>query len=135
MSDLAHLLNKYAGINPPGICWLWPDDTGLSYCFECAEEQINYFGRGTNVDGGWGGQEHDCCVHCETCGRMLDYSLTDAGVEYEIDHFSKLRFRKPLSWDDAARIARMVDAAPENKRVICIARRALRAAGIMEEKT
>ncbi len=124
--DLLKQLEAYAGIDPPAICWLSPDN-GKTYCEECAEEQVNYFGSGTFVDGGWAGQDSDCCIHCATCGRALDYWLTTAGVANELAHFHSVRFPKPLSRDDAFHVARLLGSAPDDMEVIAVARRAIRA--------
>ncbi|GAF99040.1 unnamed protein product, partial [marine sediment metagenome] len=44
-------------------------------------------GDGVFVDGGWGGMDEDGCVFCEICEARLDASLTQYGVESEVDHF------------------------------------------------
>jgi hypothetical protein len=58
---------------------------------------------------------------------MLDYSLTDEGVAYELDHFRSIRFHKPLFRDDAFHVARMLACATDDKEVVAVARRAVRA--------
>lgn len=53
--------------------------------------------------------EDDGCRHCETCGALLDYTLTNYGVENELDHFSDAD--SVWDWNDA-------DACFELSRVI-----------------
>lgn len=68
-----------------------------TFCFECGEKrrlelivenkdnpkELDHLG---SLDGGFS-QESDSCVHCETCGHILSYSLTNYGAESEWDHF------------------------------------------------
>jgi hypothetical protein len=79
--------------------WVCGGDEGLNYCDVCAEKKAaqlkaenpegNY-----DVGGGWGGNEEDGCAHCETCGTLLGYSLTDYGRDSELDHYARHMKRK-----------------------------------------
>ena len=70
-----------------------------TFCFDCGEkrraeliashpgktpEQLNLH----MLDGGWS-IECDSCEHCEKCGQLLEYSLTDYGAESEWEHFQE----------------------------------------------
>ena len=66
-------------------------DEGLSYCYECAEKEIEKLTKEDPegewiLDGGWGG-ESDSTPFCEGCGKMLSASLTNYGCEAELQHF------------------------------------------------
>ena len=108
--------------------WLGGDeaDQGLSYCYECAEKAVSA-GDGEYVDGGWQ-QDSDGCCHCETCGRLLDYTLTDYGVTEELSHFRAARLRGELHPEAAYHLARILeqhDEHPEVKQLLPKVRRAL----------
>ncbi len=80
---------------------------GESYCYECCEKEVDKINKeliakgeitvdedgdirdddGAFVDGGWGGIDEDGCAFCEICNKRLDASLTQYGVESEVDHF------------------------------------------------
>jgi hypothetical protein len=74
--------------------WVGNGDEGESYCRDCCEKEVarleaenpegDYF-----VDGGWGGEE-DGCAFCsnDECGRLLECSYTNYGVESELEHFA-----------------------------------------------
>lgn len=67
-------------------------DDGSHYCYDCACKKVaelnaknpedDYY-----VDGGSGFYNEDCPRICGTCGETLDCGLTDAGLNYELDHF------------------------------------------------
>lgn len=77
--------------------WLGGDgaDQGPSYCRECAQAHVDN-GDAEFIDGGYQ-QDNDGCCHCEDCGRLLDYTLTDYGVEEELEHFKGDRMRRVVS--------------------------------------
>lgn len=108
------------------------DNEGLSYCQKCALEKIAGLSaewlisdKEFFLDGGWEAHEADSCVHCDICGALLEYTLTDYGVNAELDHYSRHMKRKghllpeeayhivaaleQLEWcDDGKRVARGV---------------------------
>lgn len=83
---------------------------GGSYCQSCAEAQIAILKKASPdkdffLDGGWEAHESDSCVHCQTCCALLEYTLTDYGVDYELDHYSRhMRRKGPLSPEEAYHI-------------------------------
>jgi hypothetical protein len=105
-------------------------DEGLNYCRCCAEDFVEKVNKelqnddnlvfGASLDG------EDSPAICYICHAILDYDLSSHGVEYELDHFMRRRFRKRLTAEDAYSIARMLEAAPENKDVLRVANRAIR---------
>lgn len=126
-NDAVRVLDAYADMSPKNPCWLDGDDAnaGLSYCRDCAEKAVAA-GDGDSVDGGWDWQKSDGCVHCETCGALLGYVLTEYGVEEELDHFSQDKsITTPLSKDVAFHVARVLEAAPEDSRAIAVASKAV----------
>ena len=116
-------LNRYAGWHRAAPYWLYMDDCGYTYCHKCAVMALTSR-PGAELDGGFS-CEGDSSEYCETCGKLLDYTLTDYGASVEIDHFSKVRFRAPLSRDDAYCIARMFGANPDDETALKVARRAI----------
>lgn len=102
------------------------DDEGLNYCRDCAEARIaqlkvakpagDFF-----IDGGWAAYESDTCVHCHTCGSLLQYSLTEFGVSSEIDHFTKhMRRKGGLPAEEAYHIVAALEQAErmEDQKII-----------------
>jgi len=82
------------------LCWI-STVTGYSdeeYCRDCADVKVAELisagadPEGTHVDGGWGGGQSDSPERCETCGIILETTLTDYGVEEELSHFSSNSF-------------------------------------------
>jgi len=68
-------------------------DNGSCYCRDCCQAKVVKLnqqepGGGYSVDGGWVTQE-DCPRNCEDCGVTLHCLLTEAGVEYELDHWRR----------------------------------------------
>lgn len=109
------LINALGEFDPPYEYWLGGDDVdqGPSYCTQCAEKQVTA-GNAQFVDGGWL-TEHDGCCHCDTCGQLLDYTLTDHGVESEIYHFAE----NPPGTDSETifHLLRLLEAAPDDAQV------------------
>lgn len=116
----------------PYPCWLGGDDAdqGPSYCRECAQKHVDA-GHAAFVDGGWP-QDNDGCCHCEDCGRLLDYTLTEYGVQEEYDHFKRDRLRRKMTPELAYHLARLLEAhdqQPEVLRLLPKVRRALARVG------
>ncbi len=69
------------------------ESEGTNYCLACCEKRVAEIlaahpGAVDDVDvDGIGRTEHDSPPYCETCGAKLDASLTDYGVDQEIEHF------------------------------------------------
>lgn len=116
-------LDRYAGMCRADPYWLSNDDCGYTYCRKCALKVLKAT-PGAELDGGFH-FESDSCEHCETCGKPLDYTLTNTGASAEMDHYSKVRFRAPLDRDEAYHVARMFGADTENETSLKIACRAV----------
>lgn len=91
------------------------DNEGLDYCRDCAEVRVAQL-KVVNpdgeffIDGGWEAHESDGCAHCEACGALLEYSLTNYGVRSEIDHYAKHMKRKgALPLDEAYHIVAVLE--------------------------
>lgn len=124
---LAHLFDEYANLRPEDPCYIEIEDggDGQSYCRKCLAKEF----PGNDKWGSYGcAAEHDGCVHCASCGVLLDYVLTDAGADYELEHFRDVKFRrnKPLDRDTAFHLARLIAAKENDLDVIRIAARAIR---------
>lgn len=55
-------------------------------CFDCIKELLPNLEYGENYDGGFACEEDDA-QHCQRCGKLLEYTLTDEGVDYELSAF------------------------------------------------
>lgn len=87
------------------------DDSDENYCYACimklkpeAKNGEDYTWYGTC----W--SEEDGCEHCTECGVLLRYTLTEYGLQNELEHYSD----SPFDWSDpvdCAHISPMVDAA------------------------
>lgn len=104
---LGRLEKIAATIEVPYQHWLGGADQGPSYCFDCATKKVEA-GDAEFVDGGWQ-QEDDTCRHCEDCGRLLEYSLTNEGVESELEHFTGARFDRVIGPELAYHLARVLE--------------------------
>lgn len=127
MSALAQLFDDYANIFPEPSCWLDFADggDGNAHCRKCIEKLDAGRDKFTVSAGS---PEEDGCVHCGTCGKVLDYTLTDTGADEELAHFRKVKFRrdKPLDRVTAFHLARLIAAKDSDPDVIRIAARAIR---------
>lgn len=116
------VLNAHAGsLDVPFPHWIGGDgaDQGPSYCRSCAEAEVAA-GRAEYVDGGWQ-QENDGCCHCETCGRLLEYTLTEYGASEELDHYLSGGLAGQVSPEDAFHIAKMLEHDETNAQALSIA--------------
>lgn len=121
--DIANNLYLYSGMNPASPCWLVGADDGLDFCPACAEARLAA-GHGEMVAYGCGeSPESDVMINCHDCGAQLSYWLTDHGVDRELAHYGSFRYRKPPLKGDAYCIARLLDSAPDDKRVQKLAAR------------
>lgn len=100
--------------------WVGGDDVdqGPSYCRACADAKVEA-GEAEYVDGGWP-QEEDGCCHCEACGRLLDYTLSDYGVEQELDHYLVTPPKSPLGAEEAYHLSRLLENYHEHPAVLAL---------------
>ena len=91
-------------------------DQGLSFCTSCAEKRVAA-GEAESVDGGWP-QDNDGCCHCEDCGRLLDYTLTDYGVTEEMGHFRGDKLERDMTPELAYHLARVLEHHAERPDVL-----------------
>lgn len=119
-------LERYANLSPEPVCWIsGPDaEESISYCPSCAANKAG--GQSVVVCAG-SAVEDDSCCYCDSCGKLLNYTLTNAGVLAELAHFATRRFRRHPAKTEAYEIARIVAAAPHNPEALNLARRALAA--------
>ena len=75
----AALLDNLVGKAEP-LAPYWSRDGDWMGCFECG---VKRFGEEA-LDGGWCG-EQDGPRWCEDCGKLLDFTLTDAGIHAELE--------------------------------------------------
>lgn len=121
MSNTFYTLQKQLAeiaANPSFPCWLGGDDVdqGPSYCRTCAEKKVTA-GKAEFVDGGWGPQEEDSCCHCDACGCLLYYSLTEYGADLEKDHFTDNPPTQPISQETAFHLLALLEAKMDDEDV------------------
>lgn len=123
MTLLSLLFDKYANLNPDAGCWVDDDDAG-TYCPGCAKK----IAKGRPISSYGCAAEQDGCLHCDKCGKLLDYVLTDHGALEELQHFKSVKFRriKRLDRETAYHLARLIAAREHDMDVILIAARAIR---------
>lgn len=96
--------------------WIHGDDEGLSWCRKCAEKRIAELraekpSKDICLDGGYDWPTSDGCAHCEDCGALLVYVLTDYGAQSELAHFEENGIGEaPLDPETAFHIQAMVNA-------------------------
>lgn len=71
-----------------------PDTAHETYCWSCAralrgfELPHDHDNGHQMIDGGsWASRESDTCMHCDRCGIILEYTLTEHGFEREMEHY------------------------------------------------
>ena len=96
----------------------WKYDAGVDFCYPCAEAILElFYGEHPELDerdedgeidlqartvfiDGVGRTEHDSTPFCEECGALLDGSLTEYGVEQELEHFADPESYPGPRWPD-----------------------------------
>lgn len=66
--------------------WFMDDESDV-YCYDCIQVLKPGAKMGEDYIGGLGNDEEDSPLHCERCGALLGYVLTDYGVDEELYHF------------------------------------------------
>ncbi len=82
LSELKALLDEKE--SSPELPYWGVDDEATSYCRHCIK--AIYDGEAESIHGGFSCEEDGCC-HCEECGNLLQYTLTNYGVESELANF------------------------------------------------
>ena len=118
--NVNHLLNRFdaeidkRAADPEPMFWFLTeegDDTDENYCYDCimALKQDALIGEHFIGYGSvW--SEQDGCEHCERCGVLLRYTLTNYGLYSELEHYSE----NPFDWSDSndcAHVAPMIGGA------------------------
>ncbi len=83
--------------------WINGADAGLSYCFDCCEKEVERLLKENpdgdySVDGGWDIEGY-YTPYCETCGKLLENTLTDCGCEEEVEYFLMNGFDPKSNYD------------------------------------
>lgn len=123
MSLLSLLFDQYANLHPSAGYWLL-DNEHETFCQRCVEK----IAKGREYTGYGCAAEQDGCLHCDKCGELLDYTLTDHGAAEELAHFQTMAFRRNKSLDRnmAYHLARLIAAREHDMDVVRIAARAIR---------
>jgi hypothetical protein len=134
-------------LDPTPQHWLKSEESA-SYCRECAIQargkefdlgrpldDSDWFNRGAWEDAFFEGiscyapgcaGESDITEACDTCGRTLDYWLTDHGISEEIDHWANSEMSGDLS-EVAYNIDRLFECKDEDRDAVrAIAQRFLK---------
>lgn len=110
ISEIEHILmTRQSDPEPPH--WLIDDgengfDEGLSYCLECMKSIAPNGEWGEEWGGGYCYEEDGTC-HCEKCGKLLQYSLTDYGVDVELENYAEYPPRNLDDPDECYQLARI----------------------------
>lgn len=92
-------------------------EQGSNWCQACCQKEVDklnardpegdYF-----VDGGWD-QQSDSPPTCEGCGMALDDTLTEYGIEYELDHYAshRIQLNGKHQASDAFNFLKIIDSA------------------------
>jgi hypothetical protein len=79
--------------------WTGNNDGSWLGCYDCARKRF----KEDQIDGGWSGEE-DGPRWCDDCGKLLEFTLTDYGLEEELGHFYE-HINDPIKTPDEAYIA------------------------------
>ena len=96
----------------PPCCHYVSDETAIDLCEECARIELGFEVSPDRYIEALLDWDHrsDGSSCCDRCGRLLAYTLTDYGLEEEIDHFQSVTFRH-ICPDTAYEVARIMCAA------------------------
>lgn len=108
-----------SALKPEPICWIGDHDDGEDFCWDCAEKRVSEINASKPkhpafVDGGWSeSREKDGHAACVTCGKTLMHSLTQYGLEEEIEHFRSdgYGFKRPTDAEVAYGVVNILDTA------------------------
>jgi hypothetical protein len=108
--DLAvGILDKRQSENPQSAILLdhRGDEVDGWFCLDCVKKRRRKPVAGENFLYAGYIPEEDHSNHCERCGALLDYTLTDYGVDNELSHFVENGFdwNHPQSCYELARVA------------------------------
>lgn len=92
-----YLASLCKDLDTDSVHWVHDGDEAVSWCRSCCIFKVRHLKRhnkraikknGLNylVDGGWGSEE-DGPQFCAGCGKPLECTLTNCGIEEELDHF------------------------------------------------
>lgn len=107
--------------SPERMYWKVDDASGEDFCHDCIKKELPDGEYGEDYEGGYGLESDGSRVCCK-CGKLLDYTLTNYGIDYEIEHFEEYPpdLNNPdqcyeiaaiaggIAWDDKKRIRRLL---------------------------
>ncbi|WIW89594.1 hypothetical protein K3M67_06445 [Sphingobium sp. V4] len=136
---------KDAGIVPVPPYYIWGEfrielngkslysDEAHEYCRACADallakvlpllpedERDDHRVSATELN------HEDTPKNCMICGALLDYALNEYGVATELNHYRAYPLTGDLHPGDAFHIARMLEAAPNDRAVLRFGRNAIK---------
>jgi hypothetical protein len=97
-----HLTSLCKDLDTDNVHWVHDGDEAVSWCRSCCVFKVRHLKRHNKreikkkhldylVDGGFGSEE-DGPQFCAGCGKPLECTLTNCGIESELDHFLSDRF-------------------------------------------
>src|SRR3990167_1206356 len=113
ISEVMHLLDKRESKEVEAPYWFYNEfieeldesnpiteyDEAMSLCWDCIHELFPEAQSGEHFGGGYC-MEEDSYEHCEKCGKLLDYTLTDYGVSSELEHFAEEAGDYSFDWNE-----------------------------------
>ena len=127
-------LNEVIGdFEPEKLHWVESEykdvDESEDRCYECAKKKAEELTERLKVKvfvSGGSLQESDTCAHCQDCGELLEYTLTDCGVESELDHYLAEDSEIDFDREEAYHLLNVLECYPHsehNKRIIELAKK------------
>ena len=90
-------------------------DEAESLCYKCIHKLLPIAKIGHHFGGGYCNPS-DGCVHCVECGVLLQYELTDYGLENELSHWEDCPPDKNSNGDEYYHLARIAGGVHSDKR-------------------
>lgn len=93
----------------------WRKGSDEYYCLNCVKEAAwKRYKQGSRNEG--------CAIHCEGCGKALEYTLNDAGVEAELEFHEDIGFfwTMPKECYQMVRLAAALSTDTQRKRFLQI---------------
>lgn len=74
--------------SPEPPYWIYGDNEAESWCYDCLRKELPSGKIGEDYGGGYSCEDDGSEVCCK-CGNLLQYELTNYGVDYELEHFEE----------------------------------------------
>ena len=128
ISECEHVLNQREA-DPLIECWFCGegDDEGLSYCEACIHALRPNAEKGEDYLRAYPPGESDGRVACEECSRLLQYTLTNYGLEEQLEYFKEdgWDWNNPQDCYELNRVVNGVCSDEDKRRLVQVLKRGL----------